>query len=131
MSDQAPEQIPAGYSHLMLWAAAAKATLRLQMKPGKRLRLLELLNGLTDNWLTPEMLAMIEPAGETELAMIAEARSLDREDDRLGQASFNMLTNPQVVAHFMRLNPSLVKAAKLRAQMTATGAAPAQTFGTA
>jgi len=99
------------------------------MKPGKRLKLLELLNSLTDNWLTPEMLAIIAPASDTEMAMVNEARSLDREDDRLGQASFDVLTSWRVFKHFRRLNPSFMAAIKLRQQMTATGAAPAQLLG--
>jgi hypothetical protein len=121
--------VPAGYIHLMLWASAAKRALQWEMKPGKRLRLLELLNGLTDNYFTPDMLAIIEPMSDTEMAMVSEARSLDREDDRLGQASFDVLTSPKVFGHFRRLNPSFLAAIKLRQQMTAAGTAPAQTFG--
>jgi hypothetical protein len=127
--DDGALQTPAGYVHLMLMAAYAKRGLQYQMKPGKRLKLLELLNSLTDNYFTPDMLATIEPMSDTEMAMVSEARSLDREDDRLGNASFDVLTSPKVFGHFLKLNPSFVAAIKLRQQMTATGAVPAQTFG--
>jgi len=80
-------------------------------------------------FLSPEMLAIIEPAGDTEMEMMNEARSLDREDDRLGQASFDVLTSWRVFGHFRRLNPSFLAAIKLRQQMTATGTAPAQLLG--
>jgi hypothetical protein len=119
---------PAGYIHLMLWASAAKRALQWEMKPGKRLKLLEKLNSLTDNYLTPEMLAIIEPMCDTQVEMMNEARSLDREDDRLGQASFDVLTSWRVFKHFRRLNQSLLAAIKLRQQMTAAGTAPAQSF---
>jgi hypothetical protein len=92
------------------------------MKPGKRLRFLELLNSLTDGWLTPEILAVIEPAGDTEMAMINEAKSLD--GDKGCEASLKVLTSPKVFGHFRRLNPSFVAAIKLRQQMTATGNVP-------
>jgi hypothetical protein len=136
VSDQAPEQmddeqlavfVPAGYVHLMLWAGAGKRALQYQMKPGKRLRLLELLNSLTDNYFTPEMLAAITPASDTEMEMVNEARSLD--GDKGCAASFDVLTGAKVFGHFRRLNPSYLAAIKLRARMTATRAAPAQTFG--
>ena len=63
------------------------------------------------------------------MEMMNEARSLDREDDRLGQASFDVLTSWRVFGHFRRLNPSFLAAIKLRQQMTATGTAPAQLLG--
>jgi hypothetical protein len=138
VSDPLPEQMdddelsvlqaPTGYLHLMLWAAAAKRALLFDMPAGKRLQLLEKLNGLTDNYFTPEMLAAITPMSDTEMEMVNEARSLDREDDRLGQASFDVLTSWRVFGHFRRLNPSYLAAIKLRQQMTAAGTAPAQTF---
>jgi hypothetical protein len=133
MTDTLPEQmddellVPAGYMHLMLWAAVAKRALQWEMKPGKRLKLLELLNGLTDNWLTPEMLPMIAPAGDTEMAMLGEAKSLDGDKDC--KNSFDVLTSQKVFGHFRRLNLSFMAAIKLRQQMTATGAAPAQLLG--
>jgi hypothetical protein len=116
---------PAGYQHLMLWAAYAKRALQYEMPAGKRLQLLEKLNSLTDDYFAPEMLAIIEPMCDTEIAMVNEARSLDREDDRIGQASFEVLTSWRVFGHFRRLNPSYLAAIKLREQMTAGKVAPA------
>jgi hypothetical protein len=105
--DRLAVHTPAGYIHLMQWASAAKRALQWEMRPGKRLKLLELLNSLTDNWLTPEMLAIIALAGDTEMEMMNEARSLDREDDRLGQASFDVLTSWRVFSHFRALKQLL------------------------
>src|SRR6516165_7599191 len=78
--DKLAAHTPAGHVHLMLWASAAKRALQWEMKPGKRQKLLELLNSITDNWLTPELLSVITPAGDTEMEMMSEARSLDQED---------------------------------------------------
>jgi hypothetical protein len=102
--DRLAVHTPAGYIHLMLWASAAKRALQWEMKPGKRLKLLEMLNSLTDNYFTQDMLAIIEPMCDTQMQMVSEARSLDREDDRLGQASFDVLTSPKVFGHFRRLS---------------------------
>ena len=118
--------VPAGYQHLMLMAAYAKRGLQFEMKPGKRLKLLELLNSLCDAWFVPEMLAVITPAGDTEAAMIDEARSLD--GDKGCEASFNVLTSPKVFGHFCKLNASFLAAIKIREQMTAAGKSPVQTF---
>jgi hypothetical protein len=74
------------------------------------------------------MLAVISPMSNTEMEMMREARTLDREDDRLGHASFKILTSWRVFGHFRRLNPSYLAAIKLRQQMTAAGTAPAQAF---
>ena len=115
---------PSGYQHMLLMAAYAKRGLQYEMPAGKRLQLLEKLNGLTDNYFTPEMLAIIEPMSDTEMEMMHEAKSLDREDDRLGQA-FKVLTSWRVFGHFRRLNPSYLAAIKLRSQMTAAGTTPA------
>jgi hypothetical protein len=110
---------PAGYKHFFLWAAYVKRALQFELPAGKRLKLLERLNSLTDLYFTPEMLATIEPMSDTEIEMVNEARSLDLEDDRLGQASFDVLTSQRVFGHFLRLNPSLMTAIKLRGEMTA------------
>jgi hypothetical protein len=127
--DQLASNTPAGYVHLMLMAAYAKRGLQFKASIGKRLKLLELLNSLTDGYFTPEMLSVIEPMCDTQMEMVSEARSLVREDDRLGNASFAVLTKPQVFGHFRRLNPSLLAAIKLRQQTTAAGTAPAQLMG--
>jgi hypothetical protein len=111
----------------MLMAAAGKRALQYEMKPGKRLRFLELLNSLTDGWLTPEILAVITPAGDTEMEILNEAKSLD--GDKGCEASFKVLTSPKVFGHFRRLNPSFMAAIKLRQAMTAAGRSPVQTFG--
>jgi hypothetical protein len=118
---------PAGHKHSMLIAAYTKRVLQYEMPTADRLQFLEKLNGLTDLYFTPEMLALIEPMSDTEIAMVNEARSLDPEDDRLGRASFNVLTSWRVFGHLRRLNPSYLAAMKLRERLTAERkAAPAQ-----
>jgi hypothetical protein len=106
---------PVGYQHLMLWAAYVKRALQGDMKAGKRLRLLERLNSITDWYFTPEMLAAIEPMCDTGDAMMREALSLD--GDKGCENSFKILTSWRVFGHFRRLNPSLMTAIRLRNEM--------------
>ena len=56
------------------------------IKTGDQLFLLEKLNGLTDIYLSPEMLAMIEPMSDLEYQIFAAAKSLDVESDSLSPA---------------------------------------------
>jgi hypothetical protein len=105
--------VPSGYKHILLAIALTKRVLTTcKMKAGEKLQVLEKLNGLTDGYITPEMLAMIEPMSDTEYEMLNEARSLDQPDDKAGRASFDVLTSPDVFEHFVRLNPSLLAAIK-------------------
>jgi hypothetical protein len=59
--------------------------------------------------------------------MMDEALSLDGEKGC--ENSFKILTSWRVFRHFRRLNSSYLAAIKLRQQITATGAAPAQLMG--
>ena len=73
------------------------------------------MNELTEGpYFTPAMIAMIEPTGATEYKIFEEAKSLDRPDDKLGQASFKVLTSPRVFWGLCELNPSILAAMKLR-----------------
>jgi hypothetical protein len=104
---------PVGYLHILLMIALTKRVLTTcKMKAGERLQILERLNKLTEGYITPAVLRLIEPIGDTECEMFAVARSLDTPDDQLGKASFEMLTRPDVFEHFTRLNPSILAALK-------------------
>jgi hypothetical protein len=107
--------IPVGYKFNLLLIALIKRALKCKMSAGERLQILERLNGMTDGYITPEMLAMIEPAGNTEFEIIKEAQSLDTTADRC-EASFAVLTMPDVFEKFLCLNPSLLAAIKLTAR---------------
>ena len=125
--DRLAVHTPAGYVHRMLWASYAKRALTCDIKTGQRLRLLEKLNSMVDLYLTEEMVRSIEPMCDTGAAMMDEALSLDGEKGC--ENSFKILTSWRVFRHFRRLNSSYLAAIKLRQQITATGAAPAQLMG--
>ncbi len=104
--------MPSGYRFIFIAVALAKRGLE-NHKSADQLLLLKKINGLTDQNFTPEMLATIEPMGDTEYAIFKEARSLDA-GDKASMAGFEVLTSPRVFWHLVTLNPSLLKAIKLR-----------------
>jgi hypothetical protein len=105
--------VPTGYQHLLLVIAYIKRALVLcEMKAGERLHHLEWLNKQTDNYISPEMLAIIEPMSDAEIAMMHEARSLDQNES--DSKSFEILTNWKVFNSFLALNPSILAAIRLR-----------------
>jgi hypothetical protein len=109
------EIVPAGYMLLLLMVALTKsAALTRGIKPNDQLHLLEMMNGLTDQYLTQEMLAMIEPMPSPGWQIYIEAKSLDSADDKLAKASFAVLTSERVFGHFVRLNRSIVEAIRWR-----------------
>jgi hypothetical protein len=105
--------VPPGYQHLLLVIAYIKRVLVIcEMKAGERLHHLEWLNKQTDNYVSPEMLAIIEPMSDAEMAMMHEARSLDQKGS--DAKSFAILTRWKVFHSFLALNPSILAAIKLR-----------------
>ncbi|MGA2894114.1 MAG: hypothetical protein ABSE22_14695 [Xanthobacteraceae bacterium] len=107
--------VPCGSKLTLLFIAYIKYILTTQtMTTGHRLRFLEWINNAVDVYITPEILAAIEPMSETEVKMLLEVRSLDREDDKIGLASFKVLPSWMVFNHFLSLNPSLLGAIKMR-----------------
>jgi hypothetical protein len=102
---------PAGRQQDLIWIALAKRVLLDfgTSHPAEQLRLLECMHKLAD----PEMVAIIDPAGDTECQIIDAARSLDPPDDKWGRASFDVLTSARVFGHLATLNPSLLAAIKL------------------
>ena len=105
---------PAGYKCVLLFIAYVKhALVNIEMRAGERLQFLEFIDGCVGFAVTQEMVALIKPMSDTEVEMMHEARSLNREDDKPGSASFAMLTRPDVFGHFLALNPSLLAAIML------------------
>jgi hypothetical protein len=114
--------VPPGYQHLLLVIAYIKRVLVVcEMKAGERLYHLEWLNKQTDNnYISPEMLAIIEPMSDAEMAMMHEARSLDQKGS--DAKSFEILTRWKVLNSFLALNPSILAAIKLRERQRVTEA---------
>ena len=106
--------VPVGHQWNMIAASLVKRWLQGKMDAGLRLRLLESLTGMTDIYLRPEMLAMIEPMCNTAYQIWSEAKTLDREGDKACMASFRVLTSPRVYDHLTTLNPSILAAIRWR-----------------
>lgn len=110
----------AGHRHsLILIAMIKRALLTDGITPVQQLEFLEHLHGQADTYITPQMIAMVQPLGDTEYAIYREAASLDDGLDtpaaRVAHgASFDVLTRPRVFWHFCTLNPSILAAVKTR-----------------
>jgi hypothetical protein len=103
------ECLPEGHAFFFVAAAVAKRALAdLPMKAGERLRILEAMDHMLDSHFTAEMLQLIEPASDTELAMVDAARSLDpkarKPDDPL-PPSVHLLASS--IEHFAKLNVAI------------------------
>jgi hypothetical protein len=102
-----PSCVPDGHAFFFVAAAVAKRALAdLPMKAGERLRLLEQMNRMLGSHFTAEMLQLIEPASDAELAMVTEAQSLDPKGPRKSDATLPPSVHliAQSVEHFARLN---------------------------
>lgn len=98
-------------------ALAKRGLLDPNIKPGQQLHMLELMNQLTDPLhFTPEMLAMIAPASNTECEIVELAHSLDQPDDKRGRYSYDILMNERVWEFFCTLNPSFLAAIRHRVE---------------
>jgi hypothetical protein len=106
--------VAAGHRYSLLCAALTKKCLELPMPADERLRFLEALDSLTDLYVTPEMLALVQPMSAAEFEIIEEADKLCSPDDKLAKAKFDLLTSEKVFGYFLRLNPSLLDAIKFR-----------------
>jgi hypothetical protein len=105
--------MPVGHRVTFLLIALAKrALVQGGMTVGDQLQMLERLMALTDTFITPAVLAAVQPCCETADKMIGEALALDGENGRLTK-SWNMLSSWEVFWHFLRLNPSLLEAIRL------------------
>src|SRR5262245_49131717 len=66
---------PSGYLlTFIIVALTERALLTKDIKPADQLLLLEKMNGLTDQYFTPEMLATVEPMGNTEYEIFEEVK---------------------------------------------------------
>jgi hypothetical protein len=109
------EMVAAGYKlFLILIALVKRALLTPGIRAHEKLEFLEGLERLPDNYLMPEMVAMIEPMCDKGYAIYAEAKRLDPPGDKTGNASFAVLTSERVFGHFVTLNPSILNAIRWR-----------------
>ena len=117
IDDKLLANVADGHKWSFIVAALAKRVLQIPgIKPADRLRVLERLNSLTDDWFTADMLAGIAPMCDTGYAIFKEAKSLDAAQDNTHcQASFEVLATLKVFRHFCTLNPSILAAIKQRA----------------
>jgi hypothetical protein len=112
--ERAVRHFPTGYRYTLLFVSYCKhALVNHEMRAGHRLQFLEWVNKQADIVMTADMLAVTEPMSLTEVKMMDEALSLDREDDPAGMGSFRVLTSADVFAEFLKLNPSLLRAIML------------------
>jgi hypothetical protein len=102
--------VPRGYWHTLVIISCTKTILSsYSMKAGERLQILERLNRLMDATITAEVVAMIAPMPDVGMQISAEARTLDRED-KAGDRSFRLLTEPSVLELLLAVNPTLLAA---------------------
>lgn len=117
------ETEPVGYRFFYIAAAIAKRfLLSKDVDPQDRLLVLEKMHRLVDNGFTEQMLATVEPAGDTEELIFKEAKSLKTQGEYLMPAYFDALTRDQTFFYFAALNPSILAAMKLRPGLAARGA---------
>lgn len=114
---EAVDMFPDGYRLSLLFIAYVKNVLTTQkMTASYRLQFLEWIDRQVDRVITPEMLEIVSPMSAVEMAMVDEARSLDKKDGpefTRCNASFKVLTGREVFEDFLALNPSLLAAIML------------------
>jgi hypothetical protein len=104
-----------GYWYNLVLAGWAKRVLTSQdLSVAERLEMLEGLGHCVHGALTPAVLAAVAPVGETVRQIIEEALRLDLDaNSESGEASFAVLTRPDVFANLVKLEPSLYAALQL------------------
>ena len=122
-SERALASVPPGYWYSVILAGWAKAVLTSQeLSVAERLEMLEGLQNCVHGSLTPAVLAVVAPVGEAVRQIIEEALRLDLDaNSETGEASFAVLTRPDVFANLLKLEPSLYAAL----QLMNPGSAPA------
>jgi hypothetical protein len=96
----------------LLFASVVKRWLADKITVAERLQYLEYLAS-TGRQYGPAVVAAIEPADNTTLAIFAEAVRLSDGRDDHGAAMFALLERAEVMNDLVRLNPSLAVAAGL------------------
>jgi len=106
--------VPPGYRYSLVLAGYFKRVLTSQeLSLGERLAILEGLDSFAHGNLTSATLAAVAPAGETTVQIIEQALRLDLDAGSEGEASFGVLTRPDVFGNLLRLEPSLGDAIRL------------------
>jgi hypothetical protein len=117
--------IAAGHRYSLLAAALIKKCLEQKLPNAERLHYLEMLDSMIDTYITPEMLAVVQPLSDQSFQFIEEADKLSAPDDKLAKAKFDLLTSDKIFDWFVQLNPSLLGAIKFReGQYNVGGNAP-------
>jgi hypothetical protein len=93
-----------GHKYSMVCASITKWALQSEMPAEMRLEFLQHLDKMTDHFLTPEIIAMIEPLSKDSFEIVQEARKLSP-----GKALDVYADKFDV---FAALNPSFIEAVK-------------------
>jgi hypothetical protein len=115
-----------GYWYELVLAGYFKRVLTSQeLSVAERLELLEGLGTFVHGALTPAALAAVAPAGETFMEIVETALKLDLDaNSETGEASFAVLTRPDVFANLLKLEPSLSTALQLMSRGSLTDGQP-------
>jgi len=102
---------PDGHRWALVVISEIKRLLSMNLSAEHRLRFLEFLDNCTDNFLTAESISIIEPICDEAYEMLKETRKLG------AKKSLDVLAHWEVFNAFVALNPSILTAIKMRAQM--------------
>jgi hypothetical protein len=98
--------IPKGYIYTVVNISLSKRLLACDIPTRERLELLESLEVDDERWLTPEMVAAIEPMDDRGYQIVSEARRLD--------AGKILDVFAEHFSTFAVLNPSLIAALRMQ-----------------
>jgi hypothetical protein len=110
--ERAVAHVPRGYLMCLVEAALAKRTLvKAETDANTRLAVLKTLEACIYGLLTAEILALVEPATEATVAIVEQARRLDREGNHRN-ASYQLLTGWATFQKIVRLEPGILDACR-------------------
>jgi hypothetical protein len=99
-----------GHKYTIIFISIVKMLLADEMSSAHRLKFLEWLDKCGDQWLTADMVAVIEP-------MCADGYEIVREAQKLGAGKmFDVFARWEVFNAFIALNPSILTAIKMSRQ---------------
>ncbi len=98
--------VTTGHRYTLILISLTKMCVQSEMPVSMRLRFLEQLNKMTDDYITDEVVAAIEP-------MCNEAYEIVREAQKLGPKALDQYADMKVFSAFVAKNPSLLTAIKL------------------
>jgi hypothetical protein len=102
---RAQECTPVGYKYTLVLVSVTKRVLQSEMPEEYRLKFLGHLDKVIDNWLTPEMIAAIDPMDDKGDEIAGEIRKLGP------QKALDVYAETFVA--FAALNPSLIEALRM------------------